>query len=135
MTNSLEQAHWAIQKHLLTDGGGVLSVDHDADTGSLKIRVDRKKMLSHGKPSLGRFLNRLHIWRCTADVKPCTEYYEEVTSVTGVHEEWKRLVDSKPEVRWKFVHANTFLTNGEVVVKEYEASNEGIIQSWVERDV
>lgn len=122
-------------KHLLLDGGGVLTVDFDSKADSLTVKVNRSKMLSHGKPSLGKFLSRIHVWRCTADVEPCSEYYEEVTSVTGEHEEWKCLVSRKPEARWKFVHANTFLEGGEVTVKEYDTSNEGIIQSWVERDV
>lgn len=129
------QAHWAILKHLLIDGGGVLTVEHDTKADNLTVKVDRSKMLSHGKPSLGRFLCRIHVWRCTADVEPCTKYYDEVTSVNGEYEEWRHVVAGKPEPRWKFVHANTFLQDGLVTVKEYENSNEGIIQSWVERDV
>ncbi|KAI0545209.1 dipeptidyl peptidase III [Xylaria curta] len=130
-----KRAHWAILKHLLLDGGGVLSVVHDVCSERLTVKVDRSKMLSHGKPSLGRLLCRIHIWRCTADVKPCSEYYEEVTSITEDHEAWRQHVARKPEPRWKFVHANTFLNNKQVTIKEYASSNEGIIQSWVERNI
>lgn len=112
-----------------------MSVEHDAKAGSLTVKVDESKMLSHGKRSLEWLLCRLHVCRCTADFEPCREYYEDVMSVTGRHQEWKRLVDEKPEARWKFVHANTFLEDGQVTVKEYEASNEGIIASWAERDI
>lgn len=97
--------------------------------------VDQAKLLSHGKPSLGRLLCRLHVWRCTADFKPCAELYEALSRVSGDYEEWRKIVVSHPEPRWKFVQANTFLKHGGVELKVYEESNEGIIQSWAERAV
>ncbi|KEY73545.1 hypothetical protein S7711_03704 [Stachybotrys chartarum IBT 7711] len=127
-----KRAHWAILNHLLRDGGGVLTVEHDSGTNKLTVKVDRSKLLSHGKPSLGRFLCQIHIWRCTADVTACTGYYEDVTSV---NEEWRRIVIQQPEPRYKFAHANTFLKDKIVTVKEYDGSNDGLIQSWVERNV
>ena len=56
-------------------------------------------------------------------------------AVDGVYEEWRKIVVSKPQMRWKFVQPNTFVKDKNVEVKVYEESNEGIIQSWVERDV
>ncbi|KAI0102846.1 dipeptidyl peptidase III [Nemania sp. FL0031] len=129
-----KRAHWAILKHLLLNGEGVIKVGWDKSR-ELIVKVDRSKMLSDGKRSLGEFLRNLHIWRCTANVKPCSDYYEEVTSVTGEHEEWRQHVARHPEPRWRFIHANTFLKDGEVTIKEYNNTNEGMIQSWAERDI
>jgi len=56
-------------------------------------------------------------------------------AVDGVYEEWRRIVVSKPNMRWKFVQPNTFARGTDVEIKVYEESNEGIIQSWVERDI
>lgn len=56
-------------------------------------------------------------------------------AVDGVYEAWRKIVVSKPKMRWKFVQPNTFVNGEDVEVKVYEESNEGIIQSWVERDV
>jgi len=56
-------------------------------------------------------------------------------AVEGVYEQWRQIVSSKPKPRWKFVQPNTFVRGGGVKVKVYEESNEGIIQSWVEREV
>ena len=54
----------------------------------------------------------------------------------GEHEAWRQTVVSKPEPRWKFVQPNTVLTgDGEVHLRVYEESNEGIIQSFAERGV
>lgn len=113
----------------------MLAVEHDAVAGSLTVRVDGNKLLSHGKPALGRLLCRIQIWRCTADVKPCTEFYESISAVDGEYEEWRKVVCSTPEPRWKFVQANTFWGPDGVELKVYDESNEGIIQSWADREL
>lgn len=81
-------------------------------------------------------LQRLHIWRCTADVDSCEDFYEPLSAVDGEFERWRQIVASKPDAPWKFVQANTFLgVDGEVGLKVYDASNEGIIQSFAERQI
>jgi len=131
----LKQAHFSILKHLLQDGGGVISIAHDHKQQSLTVHVDRSKIQSHGKPSLSRYLCKLHIWRCTADVSACKKFYDPMCAVEGVYEEWRKIVVSKPNMRWKFVQPNTFVRDQDVEVKVYEESNEGIIQSWAEREI
>lgn len=56
-------------------------------------------------------------------------------AVDGVYEEWRKIVVSKPNMRWKCVQPNTFVRAGNIEVKVYAESNEGIIQSWAERNV
>ncbi|OJJ42596.1 hypothetical protein ASPZODRAFT_105021 [Penicilliopsis zonata CBS 506.65] len=129
------QAHFSIMKHLLQDGGGVIHISQDLDSSSLTVHVDRSKIASHGKPSLGRYLCRLHIWRCTADFAACRDFYEPLCAVEGLYEQWRQIVCSKPRPRWKFVQPNTFVDGDTVEVKVYEESNRGIIQSWAERDI
>lgn len=132
---TLTQAHFSILKYLLQHGGGVISIAHHPTQQSLTVNVDRSKILSHGKKSLGSYLLKLHIWRCTADVSACKKLYEPMCAVDGVYEEWRKIVVSKPNMKWKFVQPNTFLTGENVEVKVYKETNEGIIQSWVERDI
>lgn len=50
---------------------------------------------------------------------------------------WRETVLANKPPPLVFVQANTFLDgdDGEVVLKEYEATVEGVIQSWVERNV
>lgn len=111
----------------------MVAIEHDLET--LTVRVDRSKLLSHGKPSLGRLISRLHIWRCIADFESCRKFWGVVSAVSAEHEAWKRVVCAHRGPRWKFVQANTFLQNGEVTLRTYEGSNEGLIQSWAERGV
>ncbi|KAM4056900.1 peptidase family M49 domain-containing protein [Hirsutella rhossiliensis] len=129
------QAHFSILKHLLQDGGGVIRIAHDPAESSLTVHIDRSKFISHGKPALGHYLCRLHIWRCTADAASCKAFYEPLCAVEGEYEQWRQIVCSKPKPRWKFVQPNTSITGDEVEMKVYEESNRGIIQSWVERGI
>jgi len=134
-TQAHSQGYFAIFKQLLIEGNGVLTVHHDTNTSELYVTVDSTKILSHGKPALGRLMCNLHIWRCTADVEACRPFYENLTSVEGVYEAWRSVVAMRPGRRAKFVQGNTFLKkNGEMEYREYEESDEGIIRSWAERN-
>ncbi|KAM3546936.1 hypothetical protein ARSEF1564_000249 [Beauveria bassiana] len=129
------QAHFSIFKHLLQDGSGVIRVDHNPSSSNLTVRVDKSKMQSHGKPALSKYLCCLHMWRCTADVSSYKELYEALCAVDGDYEEWRKIVCSKPSTKWKFVQPNTFLNGDSVEMKVSDESNEGIIQSWAERNI
>ncbi|KAK7219239.1 hypothetical protein V2G26_007242 [Clonostachys chloroleuca] len=129
-----QQALFAILKHLIQDGEGVLSIDHDPKTKTLYVRVDRSKIISCGTPSIGRMLCKIHIWHCTADVDACRPFYDALSVVDGEYETWRQVVVSNPEPKWKFLQPNTFIgENGEIILKEYEPSNAGIIQSFAQR--
>jgi dipeptidyl-peptidase-3 len=106
-SQAYSRGYFGIFKHLLQEGNGVLSVHLDAQTSELAVSADRSKIVSCGKPALGRMMCCLHVWRCTADVKACREFYEALTGVEGEREEWRKVVVKTPEPRWKFVHANT----------------------------
>ena len=53
----------------------------------------------------------------------------------GEYEASRQIEVTKPEPRWKFVQANTVLKEDGEVELRYEESNEGIIQSFVEKGV
>jgi dipeptidyl-peptidase-3 len=134
-TEAHNQAYSAIFKYLPLEGERLLTVQFDPLTSGLSVHLDCTKISSHGKVALGQLLCRLHVWRCTADVKPCRDYYGQLTAVEGRYEAWREFVSDRPQPRWKFVQANTFVpSEGKVEIKVYEESNEGIVQSWAERD-
>ena len=92
------QAHFSVLNYLLQDGGGgIISLAHDLRQQSQTVHVDQSKIYSHGKPSLGRYPCKLHIWRCTADVSACREFYKPMCAVDGVYEAWRKIVVSKTE--------------------------------------
>ena len=112
-----------------------MTVECNEDKQSLIVRVDHSKIVSHGKPALGRMLLRLHMYRCTADAQSCREYYEDLSRVDGEYLVWRKIVLAKKQPRWVYVFANTFLDGEEVILKEYEPTTRGVISSWAERKV
>jgi dipeptidyl-peptidase-3 len=76
---------------------------------------------------------KLHIWRCTADVKACREYYGALTEPSGVYLERWCFMLAKQAARYVLVQPNTFIRDGEVVLREHDASVEGVVRIWAER--
>jgi dipeptidyl-peptidase III len=101
----------------------------------LKLHLDRTKILSHGKPAVSTFLQKLHIYRSTADAKNGTELMESMTEVDDYFVKVREVVWQKRQPRRLFVQPNTKIVDEEVVLVDYEESCAGVIQSWAERGV
>jgi len=104
----------------------------------LKISLDRSKILTTGRKAVGDFLQKIHIYKSTADVEAGTKYFGENMSKVGL-EYWgtkvRDVVLKNKQPRKVFVQANTFLdeATGKVTCKEYDPTLEGVIQSFVDR--
>ncbi|PYH64693.1 dipeptidyl peptidase III [Aspergillus vadensis CBS 113365] len=129
------RAHYAMFRHLLRDSDGLYSITSNLDKNSLTVKVDRSRVISHGKPSLGRMLLKLHIYRCTADVFNCRRFYEDLSHVNEQALEWRDIVVSKKDPPLVFSQANTYLVGDDVKIKEYEPTARGVVQSWAERSI
>ena len=129
------RAYFAMLRCLLADGNGFMTIDCNSAEDQITVHVDRSRIISDGKPALGRMLLRLQMYRSTADVKNCRDYYEDLTRVDGPYLEWRRIVLAQKLPRWVFVQPNTFLEGEKVVLKNYEPTPQGVIQSWAERDI
>jgi dipeptidyl-peptidase-3 len=129
------QARFSILRTFLDAGKEFCSLDYSSDDLSdLTIKLDRSKILTHGRPAVETYLQKLHVYKSTADVKAGTEMYANITSV----DEWfatklRPAVLAKKTPRKVFVQANTVLEGGKVVLKEYEASAKGLIASYADR--
>ena len=131
------QARFSILKTFLEAGDGFCQLDYSKDDLSdLTVKLDRSKILNVGRKAVEAYLQKLHVFKCTADYEAGKELYEGMTDVDGWWAE-----KARPEVlrrkmpRKVYVQANTFEEGGKVRLKEYEASVEGMIQSWAERGV
>lgn len=130
------QARFAILQAFLSAGPDFCRLDYtQTDLSDLTIFLDRTKIQSHGRPAVNDFLQKLHIFKATADLKAGKELYEKMTGV----DEWymgkvRPVVIKQAKPRKVFVQANTFLEGGEVMLREYEATPEGMIQSFVDRE-
>ena len=131
------QARYSILQTFLGAGDDFVRLVHQKDDLSdLEIHLDRNKILSHGRPAVERYLQKLHVFKSTADYASGKALYDETTHV----DEWwgskvRPVVLQKKIPRKVFVQANTVLEGDKVVLKEYEPTLEGMIQSYAERDV
>ncbi|KAI0194109.1 peptidase family M49-domain-containing protein [Xylaria flabelliformis] len=129
------RAHFAMLTCLLRNGEGCVRIQHDQIGKKLTVFVDRSKIVSHGKKALGEMLLRLHMYRCTADVQGCRQYYEDLSHVDDERLRWRETVLANKPPPLLNVQANTFAEGKSIVLKEYEPTYTGIIESWYERAV
>ncbi|KAI9268961.1 peptidase family M49-domain-containing protein [Phascolomyces articulosus] len=128
------QGRFAILNVMLNAGQGFLTIEKTVDN-SLEINMDRSKIRSVGAPAIAAFLGKLQIYKATADEKEGTKFYLEATSVP---EDWRSIRDivlRNKQPRKLFIFGNTFIEDDQVMLKEYEPSAIGMIQSIIERHV
>ncbi|KAF4123373.1 hypothetical protein GMORB2_6074 [Geosmithia morbida] len=134
------QARFSILKCFLEAEDNFCKLDYTKDDLSdLTIKLDRSKILTAGRDAVGKYLQKLHVYKSTADVEAGNKFYTDMTTVgldfwgTKVRD----VVLKNKQPRKVFVQANTTLdeATGKVSIKHYEPSLTGIIQSWVDRDL
>lgn len=88
---------------------------------------------------MGDYLQKLHIYKSTADVTNGVAFFADKMSAVGL-EYWgtkvRDVVLKNKQPRKVFVQANTYLdeATGKVTLKEYDATPEGLIQSFADRE-
>ena len=83
------------------------------------------------------YLQKIHIYKSTGDVEEGTKFYNHMTDV-GL-EFWgtkvRDVVLANKQPRKVFIQANTTLdeATGKVKLTHYDATLEGMVQSWADR--
>jgi dipeptidyl-peptidase III len=131
------QARYSILKVLLSTSPPVVTFTSSKDDHTdLQINLDRSLINSHGKKAIGEYLRNLHVYKSTADVVNGTKFYQDATEVTEELAKYREVVLKLKQPRRQFVQANTFVKeDGSIECKEYEATVEGLLKSFVEREV
>lgn len=131
------QARFSIFKQFLEAGDDFVKLTYTADDYSdLEIAMDRTKIVSHGRKAVGSYLQKLHVYKSSGDVVRGKALFAETTDVTPELSKFREIVMKKKMPRRMFVQCNTFLKeDSSVEYREYEESPEGMILSFVERQV
>lgn len=83
-----------------------------------------------------RYLQKLHVYKSTANLEEGKKLYEHMTNVDDF---WgmkvRDAVMKQKTPRKVFVQANTFEEGGQVTLKEYEPTPEAMIQSFADRGI
>ncbi|KAI7784069.1 dipeptidyl-peptidase 3 [Diaporthe eres] len=134
------QARFAILKSFLQAGEDFCKLESSTDDLSdLKINLNRDLILTKGRKAVGDMLQKIHIYKSTADVGQGVKYFADEMSAVGL-DYWgtkvRQVVVANAQPRKVFVQANTHVdeATGKVTCKQYEPTLEGMIQSWVERE-
>lgn len=143
-THSWLQAHgqaaYVILQVLLKCEGDFVKVQKitgEDGNPDLLFTLDRSKIISHGKPCIGEFLKKLQLYRATADVSAGKALFERYSTVSSEDHypflEYRDIVLARKKPRRILVQANTYAMDNKVILKNYEASAEGLIQSYIDR--
>lgn len=134
------QARFSILRCFLDAGDDFCKLQYaNDDLSDLTISLDRSKILTTGRKAVEAYLQKLHIYKTTADLKAASSLFTEMTYVDEVF--WgsnvRQQVLRNKQPRKVFVQANTILdeSSGKVQLKEYEPTLEGMIASFAERKV
>ncbi|XP_052269163.1 dipeptidyl peptidase 3-like isoform X2 [Dreissena polymorpha] len=144
-TTTWRQAHmnarFVILRVLLEAGQGLLEISEI--TGSdgkpdLVIRMDRQKILTVAKPAIGNFLRKLQVYRSTGDFEEGKKLYDHYSEVTDDGDikflSLREIVVAHRTPRKILVQHNTVIDEVDnVALKSYEASPEGMVQSFMDR--
>ena len=144
------QARYSILQVFLSAGEGFCTLSHahgsaSADLSSdLCVRIDRAAILGRGRAAVSAYLQKLGVYKATADVEAGSALYAEMTAVDA----WwggavREAVMARRTPRKVFVQASTAVCVDEderdgrrtttVRLKEYEPSVEGMVRSYAER--
>ncbi|KAL8243787.1 hypothetical protein R6Q59_010045 [Mikania micrantha] len=134
------QARFSILRTFLDAGDSFVQLKSTKDDFSdLEIHLDRAKIPTVGRKAVESYLQKLHVYKSTADFENGRKLYEGITSVES--EYWgKKVRDAvlkKKQPRMVFVQANTVVDEqtGDVKLVEYEPTAEDMVRSFVERNV
>jgi dipeptidyl-peptidase-3 len=131
-----DQARFGLLKCFLNAGNNFAKIQLDTDEpSSVKVVMSREMIATVGRPALGSLIHELHISRCTKSIEEGSDLFENLTSVDEAALQWRAAVEATKGPRTLFIHPNTRIENGIVSLVEYPETKEGLIQSWVERQL
>lgn len=135
------QARFVILQVLLEAGEGFLSVKQitgEDGKPDLELTMDRTKIQSVGKQAIGQFLQKLQVYKSTGDFEEASKMYMAYSAVDNSNKEmpwaeWRNIVVDRKQPRKMMVQANTVVQDEKLSLRTYDASHEGMMDSWRER--
>ena len=133
------QARFAIMRVMLgvlvEVDPGLLKLNTSTEKGgSVIVELDRAKIETVGMKLVGDFLQKLQVYKATADYDAGKALYDKVTAVPDELLALRDVVLANKKPRQMFVQPHLDKdAQGKVTLKEFDASAEGMISSMVTR--
>ena len=91
-------------------------------------------ILCYGQDLISRILTPIHIWKCSGDAEQAKLFTEKYSHVNEFFLKIRKLIcDINIPRRLELFHNLELTTDGNICIKQYPDSLEGIINSYVER--
>merc|ERR550519_1986317 len=130
------QARFVIMQVMLEAGQDFLTIKECTGKDGkpdMLITMDRSKVATVGQPAIASFLQKLQIYKATADIGAAKQMYEKYSEVSEPWASRRNIVVARKQPRMILVQANTKLVDEKLELVQYEPSPEGMVQSWAER--
>jgi len=130
------QARFVILQVMLEAGQEFLTVKEcvgEDGHPDMIINMDRSKIHTVGQPAIATFLQKLQIYKSTADITAAKEMYAKYSEVSEPWASRRNIVVARKQPRMILVQANTKLVDEKLELVQYEPTPEGMIKSWAER--
>mmetsp|Transcript_20488 Transcript_20488/g.24895 ORF Transcript_20488/g.24895 Transcript_20488/m.24895 type:complete len:189 (+) Transcript_20488:551-1117(+) len=132
------QARYGILQVFLRAGEGLVTLrkctDDKDGKPNIEISLDKTKIHTVGKDAVGDFLMRLQVYKSTGNFEAAKAMYDEFTEPNEEFKALRGTVLDRRSPRKLMVQANTYIDqSGQVNLKTYPATPEGMIQSFQER--
>lgn len=127
------QARFVLARVLIQ--AGVAQVTQPSE-GDLLVTLDNSAIKGPGRAAIGHFLLQLQVYKATGNVEEAKKLYNHYAEVSEPWLSWRSIVLANKQPRKMFVQPNSVLEeDSKVKLKSYEASLEGLLQSWTDRFV
>ncbi|HMS15583.1 MAG TPA: dipeptidyl peptidase 3 [Planctomycetota bacterium] len=127
------QGRFALLQVMLEAGNGFLSLEKTA-SGDTVVQMDRKKIMNVGHPAVAKFLEKLHVLKCTANAAAGQALYEHYTTVDAPMLALRDYVESNRKPRHIWVQPVTDLdATGAAYLRTYPGTYRGVIDSFLDR--
>lgn len=125
------QARFVLARVLIQ--AGVVQVTQPSE-GDLLVTLDRSAIKGAGRAAIGHFLLQLQVYKATGNIEEAKKLYNHYADVSEPWISWRSIVLANKQPRKMFVQPNMVVgKNSTVKLKTYEASLEGLLQSWTDR--
>eukprot|EP01006_Ploeotia_vitrea_P008646 TRINITY_DN20727_c0_g1_i2.p1 TRINITY_DN20727_c0_g1~~TRINITY_DN20727_c0_g1_i2.p1 ORF type:complete len:640 (-),score=371.09 TRINITY_DN20727_c0_g1_i2:156-2075(-) len=127
------QARFGILQAMLRAGQDFVKVDTSV-ADNITLHLDRTKIRSVGVPAVNDLLQKIQVFKATADLESAQKLYADFTDVNAEWEKLRPIVLAHKKPRRNFVQAHTSIgDDGKAKLQVFDASPAGMIESMLAR--
>lgn len=102
----------------------------------MKLSKDFSLIQTKGKKAIGDFLQKLQVYKSLGDIESASKMFDHYSTVSDNLEypylKFRDICEARKKPRRMFVQSSTQVANNNVQLKTFEATHEGLIQSFHE---